>query len=513
MAATARRASRPVSVPDGLARNAGIAATVVLVTSGAGWLIGRGDAGVVVAAGILAGFWTAASLAPAPTAALLVLVVCNGVPIVELNQRLPGGLKVQDLAVLGLAGLLLLNQRRPQGQRLGRIARAASLWAGLFLAWWVVTTARSVLLYDIPLLKAVLFGRDFAYFGILLPLAARAHFPARSLRTAGWVLLGGTIACAVAQDIQSATGVSLSWLAHPAIVDRSTTASVGNTTGITRLYSSMFYPINTFLVFAAALVLAGRIRRRRWIVIGIAAILFADALLGLARANYFALGAALLAGIAFYAVRYRRDKVIVRLGIAAALVGVLATGLASDIQLSSVPVVRGVVTRATSGISALQQSSGTVAYRENVDGQMLRLLGGRWPIGLGFLHPAARYFDSLPGGTIRNSDTGVFNALTTMGAIGVLLLALPFAYGARELVRAGRPGAPSRAPAPWIVCGAAAWIAWALAGSPTLGVLFSVPGLVVSALTLGALVHAVSAQSPALVSPSLPETAEALLAA
>ena len=43
-------------------------------------------------------------------------------------------------------------------------------WAFIFLAWWLVTLARSVFFSDIPLLHAALFGRDFLYFALLLPL-------------------------------------------------------------------------------------------------------------------------------------------------------------------------------------------------------------------------------------------------------------------------------------------------------------------------------------------------------
>ncbi len=64
----------------------------------------------------------------------------------------------------------------------------------------------------------------------------------------------------------------------------------------------------------------------------------------------------------------------------------------------NVPVVHSVIARASSGVSALVHSTGTVGYREQVDGAMLRVLGHKWPVGLGFLHPAARYVAGLPEG-------------------------------------------------------------------------------------------------------------------
>jgi hypothetical protein len=101
------------------------------------------------------------------------------------------------------------------------------------------------------------------------------------------------------------------------------------------------------------------------------------------------------------------------------------------------------------------------------------------------------YVAGLPEGAIRNSDVGVFNALMTMGVIGALLIYAPLLYGFVALLRAAstwrRLGLPERR---WIAYGGAAWIAWALVGSWNLGVLFSVTGLVVTALVLGWLAQA-----------------------
>ena len=118
--------------------------------------------------------------------------------------------------------------------------------------------ARTSLLDGIPWLKAALFGRDFLYFAILLPLALRARLPARSLRAGGVLLLAGMTVCAIGQDVQSSTGAPLSWLVHPAIID--TTSGFG----LTRLYSSMSPLVDTGLIFAAALLLSKGSRGRRW---------------------------------------------------------------------------------------------------------------------------------------------------------------------------------------------------------------------------------------------------------
>ncbi len=76
----------------------------------------------------------------------------------------------------------------------------------------------------------------------------------------------------------------------------------------------------------------------------------------------------------------------------------------------------------------------------------------------------------------------------TMGLLGVILIYAPLAYGTRELLRAGRSTRDRvRDSPPWIIYGGVAWITWAVASSPTLILLFSIPGLMVAALVLGLL--------------------------
>jgi hypothetical protein len=151
-----------------------------------------------------------------------------------------------------------------------------------------------------------------------------------------------------------------------------------------------------------------------------------------------------------------------------------------------------VFTRVQGGISDVSQSTGTVGYRESVDREMLHRLGHEWPVGLGFLSTAYHYVPTLPSGSIRNSDTGVFNVLMTMGLIGLVLVYVPLGYGFRELFRSSAEVAGTALDRRWIVVGGAAWIAFAVAGSATLILLFSVSGLVLSALVLAFLASGVS---------------------
>src|SRR5438477_12108578 len=90
------------------------------------------------------------------------------------------------------------------------------------------------------------------------------------------------------------------------------------------------------------------------------------------------------------------------------------------------------------GIQNVANTTGTVRYRRELDHEMLTLLGASWPIGLGFLHSGAHYVAGLPEGSIRNTDTGVFNALMAMGVVGTLLIYAPLAFAFIELVGLNR---------------------------------------------------------------------------
>ena len=231
-----RAALRPRGLSTSV-RSLCLAAALVAGAIMAGWLVAHGDAnyvagGAVIAAAAIVGF-----IAPAPLAAALLLVALNGVPIVNLDHRLPGNLQVMDLAVFGLAALLLTHQDRNPSAERSRIIRAATIWSACFAGWWTYEFARSFLLDGIPWLKAFLFCRDFLYFAILLPLALRARLPARSLLTAGVLLLVALTLDAIGQDVQSITGVSIG-LVHTDTPD-------ANAGGLTRLYADSQYLIDS----------------------------------------------------------------------------------------------------------------------------------------------------------------------------------------------------------------------------------------------------------------------------
>ena len=472
------------------AQSLALAAGTALVCVLSGWLIAHGEIKYIVDLGVLAVVGALAARAPGPLGALLLLTMMNGIPFVDLSGRLPGGAHVQDGAVLVLIGLLYAY--RHQGAfarpRRARIARAATVWGVCFAGYWVFTLMRSWLLDGVPLLKAALFGRDFLYFALLLPLAIRAELPAGSLRAGGRVLAGGVILFAIGAVVTSLSSASLTWLVHP--------LHLADQVGLTRVYSYMGDAVNAGFIFGAAYVISNKGGRHRKGLAVLTVLLGTASVLQLTRANYLGLGAGLLAGFAIWIYRYASLRSVLMRGgvviliLSALVLGVIGSGVASR---GSTPVA-GVVTRVQGGFTDLAQSSGSVGYRETVYGEMLQVLGRSWPAGLGFLHPQARYVSLLPSGSIRNSDTGVFNVLMTMGLLGVLFIYAPLAYGLIFLVRHRRSDGPRVHR--WVVVAGTAWIAFAVAGSATLILLFSVSGVALVALVLAGLGRELTSQEP-----------------
>ena len=452
-----------------------------------GWLIAAGHQDLVIACFAAAAALVVARYWPGPFVALMVLVIMNGVPVVDLSTRIVGSFGIQDCAVLALAAGLYGYRREIVGGRERRVARIAAIWSACFVAWWTITFARSVLLDGIPIRYAASYGRDFLYFAILLPFAVRAQLPLRSVRHGAWLLMAGVVAFAVGQIGSSLSGHELSWLVHPNLT--------AETSGLLRLYSPMGAVVSTALIFVAAWLLAGGVSRRRVPAAALVTLLAVSVALQLTRSNYAALIVALVTGVAVYSIRGGSfTAVIVRVAMAVLVVtvAVIVLGTAKVGNSGIGGVASRVAERAASGVSAVSNSSGTFGYRTHLDATMLHVLGSQWPIGLGFLDPTVHYVAGAPGGAIRNSDLGVFNALMTMGVIGALLIYAPLLYGFVELLRAAGSwrrvvGLSERR---WIAYGGAAWIAWALFGSWNLVVLFSVTGLVVTALVLGWLAQA-----------------------
>jgi hypothetical protein len=225
-----------------------------------------------------------------------------------------------------------------------------------------------------------------------------------------------------------------------------------------------------------------RLQRLGW---GLALVMGIEFALQLTRAAYLAALVAVVITIGLWL--YQRDATSLRMrprvfGLVLSLV--LLVGAFTFVGTNaSGGAVGAVVSRATSSISDVQSRGANVGYRLDIAGRMQHVLGGEWPVGLGFLHPSFHYVPDLPDGSIRNSDLGVSNSLMTMGFIGTVLLYLPLLYAivALQRARTRRRGLASDG---WLVYGVAAWLLIAVAASATLSTLFTVNGLVLVAFAL-----------------------------
>jgi hypothetical protein len=238
---------------------------------------------------------------------------------------------------------------------------------------------------------------------------------------------------------------------------------------------------------------------RRLRVLGACLALFTglSVLLQFARATYFGMFFGLLFVGAFWMSRRSGTAASRRVAVSIAVLALLAgaatvngsksSDVASPTFQGDAPTTVAIAARVSSGLKDLTTQSGTVGYRYKVDLEMLDLLDGDWPIGLGFWHPDAKPVANLPDHSIRNGDVGALNSLMTMGAIGTVLLFLgPLGVLIAVLATRGRAGVRRD---DWFFFGVAAWLVAVLIGSISLVTLFSTSGLVLTAAVLGATIH------------------------
>jgi hypothetical protein len=341
----------------------------------------------------------------------------------------------------------------------------------------MIIWVRSALFDGIPPVLAARYARDFLYFAVTLPLLCDVFvtYP-RLRRQVLWTLGIGASVFAFAQLVQYGANISLNFILHPRLTSEFE--------GTTRIYSPMNGLIRAaFALSIGALILAPTRRLKRWsflpaIVFGVAM------LLQLTRAAYF--GAAAGFAVAAFIWWFRRGPSRAQARRQLIFVPVLAIcllGLGAAASSAERQVISKVSSRVATGFSDVNGGTGTVADRVTLTNEMLRLLGGDWPIGLGFLHPGVHYVPTLPAGSIRNSDVGVLNAIMLMGVIGALLLYLPVLLVLRALTR----GSPDRGVTPegeWLRLGAAIWIIGVVASSITLDDLYSYGGLQLAACLL-----------------------------
>jgi hypothetical protein len=414
----------------------------------------------------------------AVTVCVLLLAILNGIPFVDFESFVaPGSFRPNDLFVLILLVALGTWGVRDSRRATPRYVVLARWWGAVFLTWWLFTLIRSSFLDTVPLLQASLYGRDFLYFGLLVPALVGIAWKRDELLLIARILGGATLLFALAAIASSLGIADLTFITHPNLT--------ANFEGITRLYA----PMNDLVVlgFATGIGLAllattVKLQRLGWLLALVMGVEFA---LQLTRAAYLAALLAVMVTIALWL--YQRDAISLRMRprvFSLVLCLVLIVGAFTFVGgHASGGAVGAVVNRATSSLSDVQSRGENVGYRLDVANRMGTVLGGDWPIGLGFLHPSYHYVPDLPDGSIRNSDLGVSNSLMTMGVIGTLLLYVPLLWAivALQRARTRRRGSPSEG---WLGYGIAAWLLIAVAASATLSTLFTVNGLALAAFVL-----------------------------
>jgi hypothetical protein len=415
--------------------------------------------------------------------ALLVLVVLNGIPGPDLEElAVSGSFRVSDVAVAVLIVVLALRQR-PGPAQPGSLLRFTRLWAVALVTWWFVTLVRSFA-DGVPLLEGALFGRDFLYFAILLPLMSGAFRNRREVAACLSLLAAAAGLHAAGQVAIAAAGAASS------LIDLVVHANVSiGFEGTQRIYSYMSDAVTAAFPFAVGLALIPPRRALRLVGIGLAILTGISVLFQFTRATYVALALALIVISAMWMHANGAISQPLRRATAAlasiVVLGAVVSGfrpLAASVALPS--ETAAVSERARSTIDDLRAGTGNVGYRYELADEMLTVVDDRWPVGLGFWHPDVRPVSSLPAGSIRNGDVGVLNAVMTMGVVGAVLVYVPLIALFFAAMRRRRDFGPVARRDQWFFFGAATWILYAVTSSGSLVTLFSVPGLVMTATLL-----------------------------
>jgi O-Antigen ligase len=416
---------------------------------------------------------------PYAVPATLLVLTLNGVPFLDLETfAVPGSFQPVDITIIGLILIAAGRMAFGEPRSLGRFQRFLWIWSPIFLLVWLVATIRGVDA-GASLLKASLFGRDFLYFAILAPLAGylfanREDSRRFCLIVGAWTGLFSVLL--ILSNLQ---------VIDPSVVNASLTAKTGF---VTRIYTPMsdLVVVTFTLSLAYALIEAGP--RRRWATL-LAMLTGLAAVLALTRALYIGMTIGLIAAVGIWILRsgVSGQRLRRRLALTVAGLGVItviALGVFPQIESGPVGTVGD---RVGSSVTALTQNvstetGNTFTYRKRLSSEMLRYLGGRWALGLGFVPPSTRYVAGLPAGTIRNPDVGLLNGVMTMGVLGTILLYVPLFLLLGMLFQRS---AERLGPWSFVWFGLVFWGVSVLVGSITLITLYSRTGLALTALILG----------------------------
>jgi hypothetical protein len=411
---------------------------------------------------------------------LMLLAAMNGVPYFDASRAVASKYTFEDAAIFVLlisaAAWLLAGQ---EDYRPSRAARAVSRAGMVLLLWWMLIVGRSVVAHDVSLTHAASFGRDFGFFAALLVLLPRVRLRDRDIGVLLGVLLVGVSLYAAGQ-VTTALGVG-----NPgSLIHFHYTLEES---GLTRVYANMTDLVTAGLAVSLAACLLARGTAVRLLAAPAAILLTTSTVVQLTRARWVGVVIGLIvatlwflfsdAGRASTILRRRSALALGALALSALVVVVAAPGIFSG----------GTVIHRLLSIFSDVQGNGTVETRERVTHAMTAYLGEKWPIGLGFVPPGAHYVQSLPEGSIRDSDVGVLNAVMTMGVVGAALVYLPVVAMLGFCLRGAGRRRPTRFG--WLRFGGAIWLVATLFTSVTLVTLFSPGGLAMSAVIIALLTN------------------------
>ena len=472
-------------------RSASIArfVTFTLVTTGlavlligCGWAIARGDATDLFAALATVVLCALALSHRGALIGILLLAGMDGLPFFTTSKLVTSKLSIEDIAIIALivmAGLwILLDGYLRPPRKVGRIISTAGV--PLFV-WCMLVMAVSITSDNVPVLRALYFGRDFIFFALLLILLPRVRLTGRDVYELLGVLAIGVSIFAVGQ-IMIATS-----LGQPGnLIHFQYTHQEAGFTGVTRVYANMTDLVTAGVAISVAAVMLARDRRVKLVALPIAALLITSTAVQLTRARWIGLVVGIVL-VSLWLMINGKTPVTKVLRRRFAL-GIGALGLVIGLTLLAAPgaVSSGtVINRLSSLFTDLQTGGGTVAVRAALTRTMKTYLGESWPVGLGFVPPFSHYFVGLPGGSIRDPDVGVLNAVMTMGVVGAVLIYLPVVAILVDCLR--RLSERRITEFSWLYYGGAIWIVATLASSVTLITLFSTSGLALTAVFLAIL--------------------------
>lgn len=455
------------------------AATLVFVLLvGVGREVSHGQSKLIFILLLVVAFVALAVLQRGAAIGILVLAGMDGVPFFETQNPVATHFTVQDVAIFALIGCAFawrFVSRRPH--YVTSTVKLVRALGGALLVWWIVTMIRTTA----PAFAAAQFGSDFFFFAALLIFLPGIRLTPRELRALLVVLGVGVCVFAVGQILTVEGLATPSGLIH--------FAGATTTNGLRRVYAPMIDLVSAGLAVSIAALVLGRGTRNHRVAIPITILLGASLVLQLTRARWLALLASIVLVSLWFAMQgERRIASRLRRSLGGFLAVVITALCVALLVAPGANVGGAVVQRSVSiftDIGSSNKTTSTVAVRTQVAGEMLTLLGGQWPLGLGFVPPSAHYFAPLPHGSLRDVDVGVLNPVMTMGAIGTVLIYLPLIVVLIACMRAARTTRPGRRP--WLNYGGQMWIVGTIASSLTLVTLFSKSGLVLSGVIVALL--------------------------